>query len=80
MLEIPDLKYTVKKINENYDSTDFIIDISKKIEKDSSKEEVYRYFSDVYDELFTNLLLKKTFVSASTKKLLEKLSIPNKKI
>jgi hypothetical protein len=37
---------------------------------------MYKYFSNIYDELFTDLALKKTFISSDTKKMLEILATP----
>ena len=76
MFELPNTDETVKKINEWYDSTEFIWDIYENIKTNSSWEKLYEYFSDVYDELFTDLILKKTFVSNDTKKMLELLATP----
>lgn len=41
-----------------------------------SEEYVYEYFSEVFDQLFTNLVLKNTYISLDTKKLLEILATP----
>jgi len=37
---------------------------------------LYIYFSEIYEELFANLVLKKTFISNDTKKMLETLAMP----
>ena len=76
MWEIPDLDYTVKKIYENFDSTDFIRKLYKAIKNNSWEKELYIYFSEIYEELFANLVLKKTFISNDTKKMLETLAMP----
>lgn len=76
MLDLPSKEFVVDKINEWFDSTDFIRNLYSYIKEDSWEEELYNYFSEVYDELFTNLLLKKTFISNDTKKMLELLATP----
>lgn len=76
MFEIPDIYTTVKKIYEWYDSKEFIKDLYENIIISKWEEELYSYFSQVYEELFANLLLKKTFVSNDTKKVLELLATP----
>ncbi len=76
MFDIPDKDYTVKRIHEWFDSTEFIRELCINIKDNLGEEHLYDYFSDVHDELFANLLLKKTFISNSTKKLLELLATP----
>jgi len=76
MWDIPSRDYTVNKIHDLYDSTNFIRDLYKEIISQKWEEELYNYFSEVYEWLFTNLMLKKTFVSTKTKKMLEILAMP----
>lgn len=76
MLEIPDVNVTVNKIYEWYDSKEFIKDLYDNILIAKWDVELYNYFSEVYDNLFSNLLLKHTYVSKDTKKMLEILATP----
>ena len=76
MFDLPDKDFVIKRIYEDYDSTEFVINLYKIIKKTKTEEELYLYFSEIYDELFTNLILKKTFISNNTKKILETLSVP----
>lgn len=76
MFEIPDIDDTVKQIQEWFDSTDFVRNLYKNIKLESWEEDLYEYFSEVYDDLFSDLILKKTFISKDTKKMLEVLATP----
>ncbi len=76
MSDIPNKDYTVNRIQEWFDSTDFLRQLYKNIKQQKWEEYLYDYFSQVHDELFTDLLLKKTYISNSTKKMLEILSTP----
>lgn len=76
MSEIPNKEFVVNKINEWFDSTEFIRNLYSYIKYNKWEEELYKYFSEIYDDLFANLLLKKTFVSNDTKKMLEILATP----
>ncbi len=76
MFEIPEVWDTVEKIHEWYDSKYYIKDLYENLKIERWEEEMYNYFSQVYEELFTDLLLKKTYISSDTKKLLEILAMP----
>ena len=76
MCEIPNKDNVVRKIHESFDSTEYIKGIYKSIKNNIWEEALYKYFSEVYEELFANLMLKKTFVSNDTKKMLELLATP----
>ena len=76
MSEILNKEFVVDKINEWFDSTEFIRNIYSYIKDNKWEEELYKYFSEVYDNLFANLALKKTFISNDTKKMLESLATP----
>lgn len=76
MFDIPGKDYTVNYIHEGFDSTEFVRDLYMRIKESKWEEELYKYFSEVYEELFANLLLKKTYVSNSTRKMLEVLATP----
>ena len=76
MFKVPSKDSTVKQIHEWFDSTDLLRGLYKDIKLNKWEEEVYNYFSEVYEDLFANLLLKQTFISSSTKKMLEVLATP----
>jgi len=76
MFDLPDKDFVIKRIYEDYDSSEFVINLYKIIKKTKTEEELYLYFSEIYDELFTSLILKQTFISNNTKKILETLSVP----
>ncbi len=76
MSEIPNIDFVVKKIHENFDSTDYVRNLYKSIKSSDGEVELYHFFSEVYEELFANLILKKTFISNNTKKMLEVLATP----
>jgi len=76
MWEILQKELFIKQINNNYDSTSLIKQIYKNIKNNYWEEELYYYFSEIYNELFINLIIKKTFVSYETKKMLELLASP----
>lgn len=76
MFEIPDLDYTVDKIHDSFDSKDFLKDLYENIIISKWEEELYNYFSKVYDDLFSDLLLRHTYISNDTKKMLEILATP----
>lgn len=76
MWEIPNKDIFVENIHKNFDSTEYIREVYKNIKNVIWEEALYNYFSEVYEELFANLILKKTFVSNDTKKMLELLATP----
>ena len=76
MWDIPKIDYVVSKINQWYDSTEFVKNLYRYVKDNKWEEWLYKYFSEVYEELFSNLILKKTFISNSTKKMLETLATP----
>ena len=76
MSEVPNIDFVVKKIHENFDSTDYVRKLYNNIKNNNWEEELYNFFSEVYEELFANLILKKTFISNNTKKMLEVLALP----
>ena len=76
MSNIPSKDSVVKQIHEWFDSTDLLRELYKDIKLSKWEEEVYNYFSEIYEDLFANLLLKQTFISSSTKKMLEVLATP----
>ena len=76
MSEIPNIDFVVKKIHENFDSTDYVRSIYFNIKNNDWEQELYNFFSEVYEDLFANLILKKTFISHDTKKMIECLATP----
>lgn len=66
----------VESILSKYDSTDYIKSIFSKIKDNYSEKYVNDFFSEVYDELYHDILLKKTYISLDTKKMLESLALP----
>lgn len=80
MIELPNREDVVKQISEWFDSTEYIIFLYESIKNNKWEKEVYNFFSKVYDDLFSDLILKKTFISHDTKKILQKLAIPIHKL
>ncbi|EKE28443.1 MAG: hypothetical protein ACD_3C00058G0009 [uncultured bacterium (gcode 4)] len=62
-------------------SDGMVLNDIEKVLKDLSKakdrdEEIYRYFTQIYDEIFHDLLFEKIKIEHNTKKLLEMLALP----
>jgi len=76
MSKMPSIEYVANKINNEFDSTKFIRNIYLYIKDYKWEEELYNFFSDVYDELFARVILKNIFISNNTKKMLEMLATP----
>ena len=55
---------------------DYIRNTYKSILINAWEKELYNYFSSIYDEIFTDILLKKLEINLETRKILELLSTP----
>jgi len=77
MLEIPKKQEVINKIyKKDTDIVEFLRFTYKSILINSGERELYNYFSEIYDEIFTDILLKKLEISLETRKMLEILSTP----
>jgi len=77
MLEVPKKQEVINKIyKKDTDIVDFLRFTYKSILINSGERELYNYFSEIYDEIFTDILLKKLEISLETRKMLEILSTP----
>ena len=76
MFKITSIKATVNIIQEWYDTTEFIKDLSEYIRIMEWEEACYKYFIEVNKLLFSNLSISKTFISYNTKVLLMSLVTP----
>ncbi|EKE29844.1 MAG: hypothetical protein ACD_2C00088G0009 [uncultured bacterium (gcode 4)] len=51
--------------------------VLRRLDKSEEKdEETYKYFTEIYDEIFHDLLFEKIKIEHNTKKLLEMLALP----
>jgi len=77
MLKIPKKQEIVDKIYKKDENlVDFLRLTYKSILINSWERELYNYFSEIYDEIFTDILLKKLEINLETRKMLEILSTP----
>ena len=77
MLKIPQKQEIVDKIYKKDENlVDFLRLTYKSILINSWERELYNYFSEIYDEIFTDILLKKLEINLETRKMLEILSTP----
>ncbi len=77
MLKIPKKQEIIEKIYKKDENiVDFLRLTYKSILINSWERELYNYFSEIYDEIFTDILLKKLEINLETRKMLEILSTP----
>ncbi len=77
MLKIPKKQEIIeKKYKKDENIVDFLRLTYKSILINSWERELYNYFSEIYDEIFTDILLKKLEINLETRKMLEILSTP----
>jgi len=77
MLEVPKKQEIIDKIYKKDENIISFIRLAyKSILINSWEKELYKFFSEIYDEIFTDILLKKLEINLETRKMLEILSTP----